>query len=328
MRILLTGSAGFIGMHVTEALLKNKHQILGVDNLSSYYSVKLKKKRLTKLIKYKNFIFKKIDINNFKKLDRIFKNFKPTLVINLAAQAGVRYSSLYPDKYLKSNIVGFFNILQLLIKHNVKKFIFASSSSVYGVKSKSSNSEDQNTDKQLSFYASTKKSNESMAFAYSHLYNLPTIGIRFFTVYGPWGRPDMALFKFTEKIIKNKYIEVYNNGEMYRSFTYIDDVTKAMLKIIAKIDKIKDSKVPYKILNIGSNKSEKLLNFISLIEKNLNKKAKKKYLPIQMGDTNSTKADLRQLKKFINYEPKTKIAEGIGKFIEWHKSYINSNKNS
>ena len=328
MKILLTGSAGFIGMHVTEALLKNKHQVLGVDNLNSYYSVKLKMKRLIKLNKYKNFKFKKVDINNFKKLDRIFKNFKPNLVINLAAQAGVRYSFQHPDKYLKSNVVGFFNILQLSKNYNVKKFIFASSSSVYGIKSKSSNSENQNTDKQLSFYASTKKSNESMAFAYSHLYNLPTIGIRFFTVYGPWGRPDMALFKFTEKIIKNKHIEVYNNGEMYRSFTYIDDVTKAMLKIIAKIDKIKDYKIPYKILNIGSNKSEKLLNFITLIEKNLKKKAKKKYLPIQMGDTNSTKADLRQLKRFINYEPKTKIAEGIKKFIQWYKSYINSNKNS
>ena len=328
MRILLTGSAGFIGMHVTEALLKEKHTIMGLDNLNSYYSVKLKKKRLVKLIKYNNFKFKKIDISNYKKLERIFKNFKPNLVINLAAQAGVRYSIEYPDKYLKSNIVGFFNILQLSKMYSVKKLIFASSSSVYGVKSKSSNSEKQNTDKQLSFYASTKKSNESMAFTYSHLYNLSTIGIRFFTVYGPWGRPDMALFKFTKKIINNEYIEVYNNGEMYRSFTYIDDVTKAMLKIIANIDKVKGSKVPFKLLNIGSNKSEKLLNFITLIEKNLNKKAKKKYLPTQMGDTNSTKADLKELKKFINYEPKTKIDKGIRKFIEWYKSYINLNINS
>jgi len=323
MNVIVTGAAGFIGMHVCFELLKKGNTIIGIDNLNSYYSVKLKKDRLSLLKKYKNFFFYKTDINNKKKLDQIFKKFKPEIVLNLAAQAGVRYSIKYPEKYLKTNVNGFFNILQLSVKHKVKKIIFASSSSVYGLKDSYSNQENQITDKPLSFYAATKKSNENMAYTYSHLYKIPIIGIRFFTVYGPWGRPDMALYKFTNKILKNKNIDVYNKGEMYRSFTYIDDVVKAVIRILSKMDKLNSKKVPFKILNIGSNKSEKLSRFIELIEKNLKKNAIKNYLPIQMGDTNATKANLKELKNFTNYIPNTKIELGIKNFIVWYKKYMN-----
>ena len=325
MNILVTGAAGFIGMHTCLSLLKKKHKIAGLDNLNSYYSVKLKKDRLFELKKYKKFSFYKTNINNEKSLDKLFKKIKPNVVINLAAQAGVRYSIKYPKKYLSSNINGFFNILHLSVKYNVEKIIFASSSSVYGLKDNDTNKESQRTDRPLSFYAATKKSNENMAFAYSDLYKIPTIGIRFFTVYGPWGRPDMALYKFTDKILKNKKIEVYNHGKMYRSFTYIDDVAAAVVKILANIDKLKSHKTPFKILNIGSNKSEKLSKFINLIEKNLKIKAIKKNLPIQKGDTNATKANLKELKKFINFIPNTDIEKGIKKFILWYKNYIKSN---
>ena len=289
MSVFVTGAAGFIGMHVCLKLLKKGNTIIGVDNLNSYYSVKLKMDRLKYLLKFKNFKFSKISIVNKKKLNSIFIKFKPKYILNMAAQAGVRYSINHPEKCLRSNINGFFNILSLSEKHKVKKIIFASSSSVYGLKNSLSNQENQATDKPLSFYAATKKSNESMAYTYSHLYKIPIIGIRFFTVYGPWGRPDMALYKFTKKILQNKNIDVYNKGEMYRSFTYIDDVVKAVLRILYNMNKLKSKKVPFKILNIGSNKSEKLSNFIRLLEKNLKKNAKKNYLPIQMGDTNATK---------------------------------------
>ena len=325
MKILVTGAAGFIGMHSCIELLKKGHIVLGLDNLNNYYSVKLKKDRIKILKKFKNFSFYKLDINNLKKIESKFQSFRPETVINLAAQAGVRYSIIHPEKYLKSNIVGFFNILNLSTKYKVQKIIFASSSSVYGLKENASNSENQKTDKQLSFYAATKKSNESMAYTYSHLYKIPIIGIRFFTVYGPWGRPDMALYKFSEKISKNKTIDVYNNGEMYRSFTYIDDAVKAVVKILNKIDSLKNKKIPFKILNIGSSKSEKLSNFIKHIEKNLKLKAKKNYLPIQMGDTDSTKANLAELRKFINYSPNTKVEKGIRDFIKWYKHYKNFN---
>ena len=321
MKIIITGSAGFIGMHTSLALLKKNFTVIGIDNLNSYYSVKLKKERLKILKKFKNFHFYKFNISQKKSLEKIFKKFKPDLVINFAAQAGVRYSIKYPEKYLKSNIIGFFNIIQLCVKYKTKRFIFASSSSVYGFKENKTNTEEQKTDKQLSYYASTKKSNESMAYTYSHLYKLKTIGLRFFTVYGPWGRPDMALYKFTDKIIKNKKIEIYNKGEMYRSFTYIDDAVKSVIKVINNFDKIDKYKVPFKILNIGTSKSEKLLKFVKLIEKNLKTKALKIFLPIQQGDTNSTKANLRNLKRFTNFSPKTKIDKGIKNFINWYKNY-------
>ena len=323
MSVFVTGAAGFIGMHVCLKLLKKGNTIIGVDNLNSYYSVKLKQDRLSLLKKYKKFYFYKCDLNNKKKLNQLFNRFKPNIVLNMAAQAGVRYSINHPEKYLRSNINGFFNILSLSEKHKVKKIIFASSSSVYGLKNSLSNQEYQATDKPLSFYAATKKSNESMAYTYSHLYKIPIIGIRFFTVYGPWGRPDMALYKFTKKILQNKNIDVYNKGEMYRSFTYIDDVVKAVIKVLYNMNKLKSKKVPFKILNIGSNKSEKLSNFIRLLEKNLKKNAKKNYLPIQMGDTNATKANLKELKKFINFIPNTKIEIGIKNFIVWYKKYMN-----
>ncbi len=323
MKIVVTGVAGFIGMHLAKNLLYKKHQVLGIDNLNSYYSVKLKKDRLNIIKKFKKFKFCKVDLKNKKKLDIIFKNFKPDIVINLAAQAGVRYSLKYPEKYLSTNINGFFNIIDLSSKYKTKHFIYASSSSVYGTKViKTSNSEEDQTDKPLSIYAATKKCNEHIAYTKSYLENLPTTGIRFFTVYGPWGRPDMALFKFTRNILENKKIDVYNNGKMNRSFTYIDDAIKILTKIILKIPNTnKKNSVPFNIMNIGSKKTINLLNFINLIEKNLNKKSLKNYLPLQDGDSVSTKANTKKILSLFRLEPKTNIKDGISKFINWYKKY-------
>ena len=323
MNILITGVAGFIGMSLAKKILSNKHKVLGIDNINNYYSVALKKDRLKVLNKFKNFRFNKIDLKDKKKLENSFKVFKPDIVINLAAQAGVRYSLLYPEKYLSTNIIGFHNIIELSYKFNVRHFIYASSSSVYGSKKLNKlNSEEDITETPLSIYAVTKKTNENMAYAYSYLKGLPTTGIRFFTVYGPWGRPDMALFKFTDKILKNKEIEVYNEGKMNRSFTFIDDVVKILEKVILKIPKSNSSKkVKYNILNIGSKNSISLLKFIQLIEKNLDKKSFKKFLPLQDGDSISTKASTKKIRSLTGEEPKTTIESGVKKFIEWYKSY-------
>ena len=323
MKVLITGVAGFIGMHLAKKILSNKFSVLGIDNINNYYSQKLKKDRLKLLNKYKNFRFKKIDLNNKKKLEDSFKKFKPNIVINLAAQAGVRYSLKYPEKYLSSNIFGFFNIIDLSSKYRVKHFIYASSSSVYGSnKFDKLNSEKDVTDSPLSIYAVTKKTNENMAYAFSYLKNLPTTGIRFFTVYGPWGRPDMALFKFTNKILNKKKIDVYNNGKMNRSFTYIDDAVKILEKIIYEIPKKQNkTKIPFNVLNLGSKKSISLKNFIKLIEKYLNIKSNKKLLPLQDGDSLSTKANTKKVKLLTGLEPSTKINDGIRKFIKWYKDY-------
>ena len=324
MKILITGAAGFIGMHLARALLSKRNTILGIDNLNNYYSVKLKRERIKVLNKFKKFRFLKIDLKNKNKLDLCFKNFKPDIVVNLAAQAGVRYSLKYPEKYLSTNIIGFFNIINLSSKYKVKHFVYASSSSVYGSKNLNKlNSEKDMTDNPLSIYAATKKNNENIAYTKSYLENLPTTGVRFFTVYGPWGRPDMALFKFTRNIIKNKKIEVFNNGNMSRSFTYIDDATKILEKIITKDQKkIKKKKeVPFNIINLGSKKTVNLKKFILLIEKNLNKKSKKKYLPLQDGDSVSTKANTKKLLSEVGIEPKITIEKGVYRFINWYKKY-------
>ena len=325
MRVIITGVAGFIGMHLAKDLLLKRHQVLGIDNLNSYYSIKLKKDRLIVLKKFKKYQFYKIDLKNKKKLNDFFKKFKPEIVINLAAQAGVRYSLKYPEKYLSSNINGFFNVINLASKYNVKHFVYASSSSVYGTKKiKTSNSEYDWTDKPLSIYAATKKCNENIAYTKSYLENLPTTGIRFFTVYGPWGRPDMALFKFTKNILNNKKIDVYNNGKMNRSFTYIDDAIRILIKIIFKTpNTIKKNNIPFNIINIGSKKTVNLLNFINLIEKKLNKKSIKKYLPLQGGDSISTKANTKKMLSLYGLEPKISIKDGISKFISWYKKYYN-----
>ncbi len=323
MKILITGVAGFIGMHLAQKLLIKKYQVLGIDNLNNYYSIKLKKDRIQLLKKNREFKFYKIDLRSKTKLSLIFKKFKPDIVINLAAQAGVRYSLKHPKKYLSSNILGFFNIIELASKYKVKHFIYASSSSVYGSKDLNKlNSEKDITDTPLSIYAVTKKTNENLAYANSYLNNLPTTGIRFFTVYGPWGRPDMALFKFTNKILNNKEIEVYNKGRMNRSFTYIDDAIKILIKIILKNPKKnKKNMVPFNIVNLGSKKTINLNKFIKILEKNLRKKSTKKFLPLQDGDSISTKASTKKIKNLVGLEPTTGINEGVKKFIDWYKKY-------
>ena len=315
---LITGSAGFIGFHLSKKLLSEGFNVLGVDNLNNYYDQKIKQDRNNILKKYKNYRFNKIDIKDYKKLDRIFKKNSIHGVVNLAAQAGVRYSLKNPRSYIENNINGFFNILELSKKYRVKKFIYASTSSIYGLQKKFPLKENFNTDNPIQLYAATKKSNELMATSYSHLYKMDTIGLRFFTVYGPWGRPDMALFKFTKNIIKGKPIEVFNKGKHERDFTNVDDIVNGIFNIINN----KKSRFGAKIFNIGNGKKIKLLKYIQLIEKNLDRKSKKKFLPLQKGDVIKTLSDTKLIKKHYNYQPKTNVSYGVKKFIEWYISYF------
>ena len=315
---LITGSAGFIGFHLSKKLLSKGFNVLGADNLNNYYDQKIKQDRNKILKKYKNYKFKKIDIKDYKKLDSIFKKNSIHGVVNLAAQAGVRYSLKNPKSYIENNINGFFNILELSKKYKIKKFIYASTSSVYGLQKKFPLKENFNTDNPIQLYAATKKSNELMATSYSHLYKMDTVGLRFFTVYGPWGRPDMALFKFTKNIIKGKPIEVFNKGKHERDFTYVDDIVNGIFNIIIK----KKSKFGAKIFNIGNGKKIKLLKYIQLIEKNLSRKSKKQFLPLQKGDVIKTHSDTKLIKKHYNYEAKTEVSYGVKKFIEWYVSYF------
>ena len=315
---LITGSAGFIGFHLSKKLLSEGFNVLGVDNLNNYYDQRIKQDRNKILKKYKNYKFNKIDIKDYKKLYKIFKKNSIHGVVNLAAQAGVRYSLKNPRSYIENNINGFFNILELSKKYRVKKFIYASTSSIYGLQKKFPLKENFNTDNPIQLYAATKKSNELMATSYSHLYKMDTVGLRFFTVYGPWGRPDMALFKFTKNIIKGKPIEVFNKGKHERDFTYVDDIVNGIFNIIIK----KKSKFGAKIFNIGNGKKIKLLKYIQLIEKNLNRKSKKKFLPLQKGDVIKTHSDTKLIKKHYNYEAKTEVSYGVKKFIEWYVSYF------
>ena len=323
MKILITGAAGFIGMHVAHNLLQNKNNIvIGVDNINNYYDIRIKLERIRILKQYNNFFFTKSDLNNVKKIDNLFKKYNPTIVINLAAQAGVRYSILNPDTYLKSNINGFHNILKNAVKYKVKHLIFASTSSVYGANQTKLNREKDYTETPLSVYAATKKTNENLAHVYSYLYKIKTTGLRFFTVYGPLGRPDMALFKFVKNILNNKTIEIYNNGNMQRSFTYIDDITEAIVKLAKdKKPHSNSNRIPFNIFNIGNNKSMRLSKFVKIIENSLKMKAKKKFLPIQKGDVKATCADTSKLFDLIGYSPKTSVEYGVKKFIEWYKNF-------
>ncbi|GGC88532.1 NAD-dependent epimerase [Thalassobacillus devorans] len=329
--ILVTGAAGFIGSHVSKLLLSKGQTVIGIDNLNDYYSVKLKKDRL-KFLNSSNFKFEQIDRVDRDAIAKLFKKYKPSIVIDLAAQAGVRYSLENPYAYINSNIVGFINILEACRKHQVEHLIYASSSSVYGANKKMPFSVEDSVDHPVSLYAATKKANELMAHTYSHLYGLPTTGLRFFTVYGPWGRPDMALFRFTRAILEGKPIEVYNNGNMLRDFTYIDDIVEGIIRLIdkkpcpdpeweEKAPHPGRSNAPYKVYNIGNNQPIKLLDFITAIENKLGLKADKKFMPMQDGDVPATYADVEDLIRDVGYKPNTPIEVGVGKFIDWYKSY-------
>ena len=331
MKILITGSSGFIGFHLTKLLLEKGNKVHGYDSMNNYYDVNLKKARLKILRKYKNFSFTKNKLENKKALDKSFFNFKPNIVIHLAAQAGVRYSIDKPRVYLRSNITGTFNIIEASHKLKVNHLIMASSSSVYGANKKIPFKETDKTETQLSIYAATKKSNESMAHSYSNLWKVPITMLRFFTVYGPWGRPDMALFKFTKGILKNKKIDIYNHGKMYRDFTYIDDIVNGISLLINKVPNIKQrgkfkndslsSVAPFRILNIGNSKKVFLLNFIKQIELELNKKAIRNYMPLQKGDVKQTLSNIKLLQDLTRYSPKISYKLGIKKFIDWYKKY-------
>ena len=322
MQILITGAAGFIGFHLSKKILKRKNQVIGIDNLNNYYDVSLKKNRIEQLKKYKNYKFYKIDLNKKQKINNIIKKYKIRYILHLAAQAGVRYSIINPEAYFKSNLEGFFNILELSKENKIKHLVFASTSSVYGNNKKFPLKESMNTDKPLSFYAATKKSNEVMAYSYAHIYKIPSTALRFFTVYGPFGRPDMSLFKFTKKMLKDQKIQLYNKGNHTRDFTYIDDIVEGIISIVNKPSK---DKIPYNCFNVGNGNPSRLKNFLNFIEKNLGKKAKISNLPLQLGDIKKTHSDISLLKKYSNYHPKTNIKKGIQEFIIWYKKHYKIN---
>jgi UDP-glucuronate 4-epimerase len=331
MKILVTGSAGFIGYHLTQFLLNKNHIVFGLDNINSYYDVNLKKSRLSN-IKNKNFVFYKIDLQDKQLIDDLFKKNNFDVVINLAAQAGVRYSISHPEKYIESNVTGFINLLEACRTYKIENFIYASSSSVYGMNSLIPFSEDDEVNHPISLYAATKKSNELMAHTYSHLFNIPSTGLRFFTVYGPWGRPDMAYFSFTKAILENKPIKVFNNGNMMRDFTYIDDIIEGISKVIEdpslpnkawnrESPMASTSSAPYRILNLGNSKPIYLSRFIESIEKATNKKAIIEYLPMQPGDVEKTYANMEKMENQYKFKPKTQIEDGIREFVDWYRNY-------
>ncbi len=332
MKILITGSAGFIGSMLSLKLLERGDKIVGIDNHNDYYDPKIKNDRLKNLVKYKSYKHYKVDLNDNKKLSEIFKIHKFEKVVNLAAQAGVRYSIENPLAYISSNIVGFAHILENCRYNKIKHLVYASTSSVYGANTKMPFSEHDSVNHPLSVYAASKKSNELMAHTYSYLYQLPTTGVRFFTVYGPWGRPDMALFKFTKSIIDEKPIDVFNNGNHTRDFTYIDDIVDGVIKTLdnpatgnlnwnAKKPDPATSRVPWRIFNIGNNKPVQLMDYIKALENTLGKKAKINFLPLQLGDVADTYANVDNLKEQFNYKPSTSVIDGVANFVRWYKDY-------
>ncbi|HUV49716.1 MAG TPA: NAD-dependent epimerase [Anaerolineae bacterium] len=330
--VLITGAAGFIGFHLAKRLLDSGCHVAGVDNLNHYYDVGLKEDRLEILASNENFKFHKTDLSDKNGLEKIFGNTSFDVVVNLAAQAGVRYSLTNPGAYVDSNIVGFVNILECCRHNNVKHLVFASSSSVYGANTKMPFSVHDNVDHPVSLYAASKKSNELMAHAYSHLFQLPCTGLRFFTVYGPWGRPDMALFLFTKAILAGKPIKVFNHGKMKRDFTYIDDIVEGVVRVMNRVPKPNQkwsgdapdpgsSYAPYKLYNIGNNNPVELMEFIAAIENILGKKAEKEFLDLQPGDVPATYADIDDLIKDVGFKPATTIEAGIACFLSWYKDY-------
>jgi UDP-glucuronate 4-epimerase len=319
MKILLTGAAGFIGMHTAKRLLARGDEVVGLDNLNDYYDVNLKKSRLLKLTESKNFRFVKIDLTDEATIKKLFEDEKFNAVVHLAAQAGVRYSLTHPQAYISSNVAGFCNILEACQCYPIEHLVYASSSSVYGGNTKLPFAEDDSVDHPVSLYAVTKKTNELMAHTYSHLYQLPTTGLRFFTVYGPWGRPDMALSLFTQAILNGEPIRVYNYGRMRRDFTYVDDIVEGVLRVLDRPPSTEST--PYKIFNIGNNKPVELLDFIACLEETLGKRASKEFLPLQDGDVPETYADTQALNQWVGYVPTTEITQGIGKYVDWYRSY-------
>jgi UDP-glucuronate 4-epimerase len=336
--ILVTGAAGFIGFHLSQKLCSQGYNVVGLDNLNEYYDVQLKRSRLEVLSKNPNFTFSQTNLTDLTGINALFDKHDFQYVVNLAAQAGVRYSLTHPHAYLESNLHGFLNILEACRHHKTEHLIYASSSSVYGANKKMPFSVHNNVDHPLSLYAASKKSNELMAHTYSSLYNLPTTGLRFFTVYGPYGRPDMALFVFTKGIIEGKPIDVYNHGKMKRDFTYIDDIVESISRLVPKIAQPNKnwngmtpdpatSFAPYRIFNIGNNQPVELMRYIEVIEERLGRKAIKNLLPIQDGDVPETYADIEDLMREVDFKPSTSIEMGIGNFIDWYVDYYNININ-
>ncbi len=340
MKILVTGAAGFIGFHLCEALLNRGFEVLGLDNVNDYYSVDLKFDRLMQLgISRKNaevfnsncvgtlhndkFTFVRMNLEDRKALPRLFEQENIEVVCNLAAQAGVRYSMANPETYIDSNIVGFLNLLECCRNYEVKHLVYASSSSVYGLNEKIPFSTEDNVDQPISLYAASKKSNELMAHTYSHLFGIPTTGLRFFTVYGPWGRPDMAIFLFTDAIMNNRPIKVFNHGKMERDFTYVSDIVEGVVRVLIKSPK--DRKNRYEIYNIGNNNAVKLSGFIEAIEQHVGRKAEKEMLPMQPGDVERTWADVGNLIADYDYRPDTSVNDGVREFVEWYKDYYKKN---
>lgn len=330
VKILVTGAAGFIGFHLSQRLLTRGDEIVGLDNLNNYYDVTLKKDRLTQLLGQPSFSFHKLDLADCKSMAQLFTEQRFDVVVNLAAQAGVRYSLQNPHAYINSNLVGFTNVLEGCRHSGVKHLVFASSSSVYGANTKMPLSVRDNVDHPLSLYATTKKANELMAYSYSHLYGLPITGLRFFSVYGPWGRPDMALFMFTKAILERRPIDVFNYGKMQRDFTYIDDIVEGVVRVLGLIpernssggqDAHPTSNAPYKIYNIGNNQPVELMQFIEVLEACLGMKAEKNMLPLQPGDIPVTYADVSELVKDVGFKPNTPIEVGVERFVAWYRSY-------
>ncbi|MCX7572093.1 NAD-dependent epimerase [Tumebacillus sp. DT12] len=335
-KILVTGAAGFIGSHLSKRLLSEGHEVIGLDNLNDYYEVTLKEARLNRLTGEPGFTFYRASLEDNDAVKDIFAKHRPQVVINLAAQAGVRYSLENPRAYIDANVVGYLNILEACRHNGVEHLIYASSSSVYGANKSMPFSVHDNVDHPLSLYAATKKSNELMAHTYSHLFGLPTTGLRFFTVYGPWGRPDMALFLFTKKILSGEPIQVFNNGQMKRDFTFVDDIVEGIARLVHKQPEGNPewsgfapdpgtSYAPYKIYNIGNNSPVELMTYISTLEDKLGVKAIKEFLPMQAGDVPETYADVEDLMQAVGFAPKTSIEDGIGQFVQWYRDYYGVN---
>lgn len=333
MKILVTGAAGFIGMHTALRLLARGDEVVGVDNLNDYYDVRLKEARLARLQEHKGFRFHKLSVEDREGMAALFRDEKPQRVIHLAAQAGVRYSLENPHAYIDANLQGFMNILEGSRHNAVEHLVYASSSSVYGGNTKMPFSEHDNIDHPVSLYAATKKANELMAHTYSHLFRLPTTGLRFFTVYGPWGRPDMALFMFTKAILEGKPIDVFNNGDMVRDFTYVDDIVEGVVRVCDKPATAAEafdpsnpdpatSNAPYRVFNIGNSQPTPLMEYIHALEKAIGREAKKNFLPMQPGDVPATEADTSELEGWVGFRPGTAVAEGVRRFYEWYRAYF------